>query len=830
VRRQGFFSLTPQPIESIREYQAITLLAPASFGRNIGAQVNAVSKSGGNETHGTVYGFFNSSQLNARNFFDTVGANTTTPLRVGERPVITASRFGFDDNTLNFIPLDGAPVTTTFDSGAENSTTFATGGFVLGGAIIPNRTFFFISGERQILNANEEHSFAVPTVEQRGAFDTGATGIFRDPFTGLPTFSTPTTRDGAAIFSLYPFANNPNGVYGANTFTQTLPSDAEGTVVSGKLDTNFRVRERLQTLTGRYNFTQDFRTLPVTGGALASTLRPRIRTQNVSIFYNSEVSAPDSAFPIFNQVRLSYGRTRLNFDEVRDSRISLPTTGFANTPFLLNAPLLGNLTLPTVQGNNIVANSGAVLLTPLGTVEQQLGPVGQVILGGFSPVGADVFNFPQRRVNNTYQLADEVTYRRGSHRFAFGVDTRRTELNSDLPRNSRPLITFYGAPEVGFNASNNLAFTGDFVRPIDLAASGAASGFFQTISDGSGDAAINLRYYQLNLYAQDDWRIRPDLSLSFGLRYEYNTPPTETGGRIESSFNDPALALVPGLRRFIDGRTKIFDPDRNNFAPRVGLAYAPRFLSANGSTVLRAGYGMFYDQILGAVVSQSRSTFPRFLTVNLAGGLGNAAFPFFPFNLLNPATNTDLVQLGSLNERARLLTLAGQINTVINPLASANGALPAASGVEITLPARRLLTPMAHHYSFAVEQRLNPNTFISAAYVGTTGRNLIRFTTPNLGSNAVLLPFRFDVAFEGTPESVFAPNFLRYRRPARLAACACWQQHAVCRRSPRTHRRRRQRLRDHGGFALRFSSTTTARTLPPRVAIQRKLHAFAGRR
>ncbi len=72
VRRQGFFALVPQPIESIQEYQVITLLAPAQYGRNMGGQVNAVSKRGGNETHGTIFGFINASQLNARNFFDYV--------------------------------------------------------------------------------------------------------------------------------------------------------------------------------------------------------------------------------------------------------------------------------------------------------------------------------------------------------------------------------------------------------------------------------------------------------------------------------------------------------------------------------------------------------------------------------------------------------------------------------------------------------------------------------------------------------------------------------------------------------------------------------------
>src|SRR5215813_8097634 len=88
VRRQGFVALIPQPIDSIQEYQVITLLAPAQFGRNIGGQVNAVSKSGGNKTHGAVYGLFNSSQLNARNFFDTNFGDATSTLRANNQDVL----------------------------------------------------------------------------------------------------------------------------------------------------------------------------------------------------------------------------------------------------------------------------------------------------------------------------------------------------------------------------------------------------------------------------------------------------------------------------------------------------------------------------------------------------------------------------------------------------------------------------------------------------------------------------------------------------------------------------------------------------------------------
>src|SRR5687768_10594863 len=254
VRRQGFVALIPQPIESIKEYQAISLLAPAQFGRNIGAQVNAVSKSGGNETHGTAYTFFNSSQLNARNFFDTTFGNSVTPLRAGGKPVL----------------LNGRQTTVTNQSGGEDSFTLAKGGLVLGGPLMPNEPdgsrpsmFYFISAEGQNVNASKEESFAVPTVEERGIFGTGATGLATDPFTGRPIISFPSTVSGEAIFSLYPFPNNPNGIYGRNTFTQVLPASEQGKVLSGKVDLNFKLARRQQGFTSRYNFTDDFRDIPV---------------------------------------------------------------------------------------------------------------------------------------------------------------------------------------------------------------------------------------------------------------------------------------------------------------------------------------------------------------------------------------------------------------------------------------------------------------------------------------------------------------------------------------------------------------------------------------
>lgn len=752
VRRQGFFALVPQPIESIKEFQMITLLAPAQYGRNMGAQVNAISKSGGNDTHGTIYGLINSSQLNARNSFDTVGGNFLSPLRSGTQSVVTCT------STPNcFNGVAGPPLNVRLNNGGKDSFTLGQAGIVMGGPLSPNKMFYFISAEGDVLNATKEASFAVPTVAQRGLFGTGASGIFTTPLpdingvfpVGSDNLFFPTTVGGEAIFSLFPFPNQPNGIYGDNTFTQVLPANGEGRVLSGKFDGNFKLKERQQSLTARYNFTQDFREIPVTGSAIFSTLRPRVRTQNFSTFLNSELSGPNATRAVSNQLRLSYGRTRLNFEEVADRSFLIPTGLQLNNPedarFLLNAPLRLNFTLPAAFG---VRNTGPVLYTsfPAGTTEDLLGPVGQVNIAGFSPIGVDVFNFPQRRVNNTYQLADNITLNAGSHSFKFGTDIRRTELNSDLPRNARPLITFAGAPRLNFDLVNvlvngvptptptNFRFSNNFIPGVDLAAAAASSGFVQTLA--TGDSAINLRYYQYNFFGQDEWRLRPNLSLSWGLRYEYNTPPREINNRIESTFNSPSLSLVPGLRRFIDGRTGIFDPDRNNFAPRIGFAYSPR-LFGDKVSVIRGGYGLFYDQTLGAVVSQSRNVFPTFLTANFSGGGFGGTFG--PLGLLNPNI---LAQPGTLNRPLPQLTTAELVN-LVNLLATGNPN-PSASVFGATLPARDLESPLAHQYSVTVEQQLSSNLVLSAAYVGTLGRHLLRFTTPNLGPNDFTLPLAMD--------------------------------------------------------------------------------------
>jgi hypothetical protein len=370
----------------------------------------------------------------------------------------------------------------------------------------------------------------------------------------------------------------------------------------------------------------------------------------------------------------------------------------------------------------------------------------------------DVFNFPQRRVNNTYQLADTLTWRIRSHGLMFGLDIRRSELNSDLPRNARPQVTFNGSPRLraanGALVSPTDGGPNAVLRPEDLAAIGAASGFYiSLLAREQDDSHLNLRFYQHNFFIQDEWRIRPNLSLSAGLRYEYNTPPRDAMRRIERTFNDQqALSLLRcprsmpenecGLRKFIAGRNRIFDPDHNNFAPRFGLAFSPDFFGRNRATVIRAGYGVFYDQIIGAVVSQSRNVYPTFLTLNFSG-LNAAQFPKI-LTFINPAMvnrfpicrggSGPLVKLGTVNLLNPEICLDSLVKNV-------GDAFP--SSIGLTLPTRRLETPSAHHWGITFEQQLGAQFVVSAGYVGTLGRRLLRLTTPNLGPGSTLLPISF---------------------------------------------------------------------------------------
>ena len=719
VRRQGFTSLVPQPIESVQEFQIITLLAEPQFGRNMGAQVNAVSRIGGIDVHGTVYGFLTDKRLRSRDAFDLTGGPATFPLaRQGDGTPVT---------------LNGAPLAPANPSDGENPYTRAQYGFVLGGPFGSPNTNFFVSFEHQDINASRESHFAVPTVEERGLFDAGAVGLFTTEIDdrGRPFPVLPTSPIGAAFFSLFPFPNNPGGPYGLNTFSEVLPANADGTIFSIRLDhSNILAFGADHSLTGRYNFTDDDTILPVTGEAIFSSLQALVRTQNLSVIFSSTFSPK-----VVNQARFSFGRTTLGFEEVRNPAL-LPSTALPGEPFLLNAPFVINGTLPTFNNDGTLRPGDPSFFTLPGfTSESITGPLGQLKVSGFSPIGVDVFNFPQGRTNNTFQYADTLFYNLTDHRFTFGFDIRRNQLNSFLERNFRPLAVFSAAADV---SPAQLALPARGIRFFfgsDFVSAGAPTGFYQTQALVR-DSTIGIRYWQNNFFVSDQIRVSPTFTLTLGLRYEINSVPREVNNRIENTFNSEEVLRfeaferqlgASGFEQFLAGRTEIFGRDDNNFGPHISFAWDP---VGEGRTSVRAGFGIYYDQIPGAVISQSRNVFPSFLTLNLAGldltQIGLPEDPIVTFPFINPAA---LAVPGTLNQFA-----------FASPAAAAelfSRASSRSAGPAFVLPAADLVTPYAEHWGITVEHQLGRDFLASAGYVGTKGVHLLRFATPNLGPNGI---------------------------------------------------------------------------------------------
>ncbi len=707
VRRQGFVSLVPQPIESVQEFQIITALADARFGRNLGAQVNAVSQYGGKELHGTLYGFLTDRSLNARDFFD-LDAKGGPPVFPLTRPA---------DGTP--ILLDGQPIIRANPAGGKDPFTRTQTGFVLGGPLRSAGPFFYASLERQEIHNSRESHFAVPTVAERGVFDRGDLGL-----TLGGRVLAPASLPGNAILSLFPFPNNPLGPYGPNTFTEILPADGEGTILSGKVDHSFRwIRTWTHAFSGRYNLTDDQKALPVTGGALFSSLRPETRTQNLSLLLISTPSSRTS-----NALRLSYGRSRFNFFPVSDpfltpSRLSDVGPDGAS---LLNAPLLLNVTAQgsrssfvsssSPQGRAILEAAG---LSGLAETEQVTGPIGQVLVAGFSPLGVDVFNFPQHRVNNTFQVADTFTHIRGRHIWTAGVDVRRTQINSFVNRNFRPQVVFNGVlnqsplSEIPLNVQQVLS-------GATLAAVGSPSGFFQTLANTSDpDTSTGVRLTQYNLFVQHELRTS-HFTFSHGIRYELNKQPSIVGDRLERALGEArtffnALERDSGLsfQSYVQLLTPPFFVVNHSFAPRVGVAWDP---GGNGKTVIRGGYGIYFDQFLGTVTDQFHTLPPAFFGLNsIVSARVDLVFP-----------QQTLVTPGTLNR----LSLPPEL--FLSQAANEGQLL-----LPFTVP-RGLRVPYSQQYGLTIEREVPGGFQLSAAYVGTRGIRLLRLTTPDLGLNRII--------------------------------------------------------------------------------------------
>jgi hypothetical protein len=521
-------------LDGVREFKVLTGTYSAEYGRQAGGQVIVTTKSGTNDFHGSAFEFHRNSVFDARNFF------------APTKPSFRRNQFGG----------------------------------VIGGPIRKDRTFIFGGYEGQRRGQQEAGLANVPTLAMRqGDFSgvpnlflrdplkagacnaTDQTACFRDPSRATPNNPLglniiPQDRRnaaGAGLLALYP---NPN-VAGANNFVST------GTGRFGVDQWSFRIDHKLRenmNLFGSYQFADSTEFYPITNPLCSARDVPGFgcdelqRTQHVTLNWTWTITPR-----LINEARVGYSRFgffRLQEDRDVDVVNKLGVKGLTDTgvtPFNNGAP--------------------------------------ELIVSGFTTIGGPT-NLPQGRHDNTYHYVESMTFTAGAHTMKWGADVRRFLFNS--------FFTSFGRGSFRFDGR----FTGHPVADMLLGAT------FQA-DRNLGEPFHNAKTFSSGYYFQDDWKVTPKLTLNLGLRYELNLPPIENTDKIASfdpttntikvaggqeAFINPANNRLE-LRPRADVGRRLWETDKNNFAPRVGVAYRP---FNDTKTVIRAGFGSFYNyQIVG---------------------------------------------------------------------------------------------------------------------------------------------------------------------------------------------------------------------------------------
>jgi hypothetical protein len=282
-----------------------------------------------------------------------------------------------------------------------------------------------------------------------------------------------------------------------------------------------------------------------------------------------------------------------------------------------------------------------------------------ITVTGFSPLGHE-YNNPQSGTTNTIHLADTLTWTGGNHLIKAGFDSRFVTQTAFRDVQARGALTFTGA------------FTGNAL--IDL-----LSGLPTFTTLATVDNPQRLRTESYALFVQDSYRIRPNFTLSAGIRYDVTSPPVDRDDRA-TLYNPQTGSLQPvgsgGLPR------AGYDGDRNNWGPRLGAAWT---LDRSERTVLRGAYGIHYNHSAlapseGLYFSAPYFNFAAYFTSPL--GLVTLSDPFprnFPIPTPNPAFGFQ----------------------------------------------RDLRTPYLHEFNVTVQRQLGPTRLAEIAYVGSRGRNLV---------------------------------------------------------------------------------------------------------
>ena len=508
----------------------------------------------------------------------------------------------------------------------------------IGGPIKQNRTFFFADYEGTRSREGITRITNVPTAQERaGNFSQSVFGVPTNPFTGQP-FDNGIIPDffinpvGRAIAALYPLPNR-NVPFQNFVSSPILRDDNDS--FDARVDHNVSDRANL---TFRYSFGERELFEPFTGSTF-------------------------SLVPGFGD------------DVNRRSQNAMAALTLVLTPNLVNESRLAfNRVASSViqEASTINSEVGLPTISPR---ERDLG-LSFITVTGFSPLG-DEGNNPQNSVTNVYQFLNNASYVYGNHVIKFGADLRFSQQNAFRDVESRGRLQFSPFGQITGNA------LGDLLMGLPLLTSVARV-----------DNPQQIRTESYNFFINDSFRVTPRLTLTGGLRYEYNSPPVDAEDR--ANIYDVATRSLVQVGTNGVPRSG-FEADKNNFAPRVGFAWT---IGEDESTVLRGGYGVYYDQSPLAPAEALYFNSP-FFDNNIFFSLPglpltlNDPFPsFFPFPLPDSALSIQ----------------------------------------------RDLRTGYMHHWNFNVERKIGNDTVVEVAYVGSKGTKLLTARDINQPQPSVLPP------------------------------------------------------------------------------------------
>ncbi len=573
--------------EAVQEYQVATNSYAPEFGRATGGIVNVVTKGGTNEFRGNVFGFLRHKSFQARNAF---------------APVI-----------------DGDP---------DKAPPFTRGqyGGTFGGPIKKDRTFFFVSFEQR---KRQESGFFTSDVAT-GLNSSLAVGP-GTPFPVLPfntTYTNLTPQQVAFITGEFASGNVPRitraityatfasagGQSALNGFsTVRSPGGAipGGTIIGPRF---FLSGAPIPTLANN-NALPGFRTVNDQGLPIA--FRPL--NQLARIFPISEDTTyfsirGDHQFNQDNQfsIRFGYNPSELSGIQDESQNQTLGQNDFSRTGIqdLRDHSLTASLT--TTLANNIVNEARFQFGHRNATFDSQT-PGTAIQIAGTAFIGSNPFS-PVNRKERRFQFVDNVNWIVGNHSFKFGGDFNLINVDARFDLNfpglfnfgnfdANPFVAVAGQPATcgttGAPAPPLCTPPAPALTPVQSYGAGAPGVFIE----GFGNPNSKLTNRPIALYAQDSWKIRPNVTLNYGLRYDVELTDTIA----PTNFTDPLTGIVLSPQDLLTAQDVMnvqqgFPRDKNNFAPRLGVAWD---IGNNGKTVIRAAFGLYYDHPLLAVAFNS---------------------------------------------------------------------------------------------------------------------------------------------------------------------------------------------------------------------------------